>query len=78
MNEEIDLSTTGITANLAGLRDSLKDALTRANEALDLVQSKNINGAMGALCGVDRSIEAAAALYAAAVALRRTSAGVKP
>ena len=66
-----DDRTPAIATNVDALNHLLQEAATRTNEARELLQRGERNGAIGALVGLDDTLNDARALYRAAIALHR-------
>lgn len=69
-----DVKTQAISANLKALRALIAAAAKQSAEANLLIQSGELNGAIGTVLGLDAILEDAKALYGAAIALHRLKA----
>lgn len=69
------ITIKAIAANLEALEQLLYEANVRASEAVATIQQGERNGAIGAVLGLDQTLDAARALYSAAIALHRTARG---
>jgi len=65
------ITNKAIAANIEALGHVLDDAMLRTSEANMAIQNGEQNQAIGALLDLDRHLEAALALYRAAIALHR-------
>ncbi len=66
MTKEIN---PAITANIVALRDTLKAAAAKADEAAAAIEAGNRYGAVGSIAGLEREIDLARALHGAAIGL---------
>jgi hypothetical protein len=66
------IKEAAILANLSALRATLAGALERATDAENAIKLGEINQAIGAVHGLDTMLNAATALYTAALALHRS------
>lgn len=68
------MKINAIAANLKALHALLAVAATRSAEAHQLINSGECNGAIGTVLELDRILDDAKALHAAAIALHRLRA----
>lgn len=66
-----ETKTAAIATNLEMLEAILREANTRASEAVEAIKQGNQNGAIGAALGIEEMLQQATALYGAATALHR-------
>jgi hypothetical protein len=73
MSVSNDAMMIAIAANLQALNRLLSDASSRSDEACQLIQTGNRNGAMGAMTHLSILLNDAQALYRAVLALHRAA-----
>jgi surface antigen len=67
-----ELAKKAIAANIEALRQHLTDSAVIVSEAFQAIETGEQNQSIGAMLDLDERLEAALALYRAAVALHRT------